>query len=191
MIIWLSPANSQCEFAPNSQYCEFQAEFGANSRCERIRSEFGDFKLNSLRICIPSDDDSPGISSRSSCDDDDDPSRGLQEIWTLQQLDEWYGWQIPTATTAGRAESAPRPPVTKSGALIRRLGLVDPPGGPFLNWRGAPWVGNDPKSPKSGAFIRHLGLGIDPKRHEEFVALGRKWPSIQARGSRCLGFHPK
>ena len=53
MIIWLSPANSQCEFAPNSQYCEFQAEFGANSRCERIRSEFGEFKLNSLRICIP------------------------------------------------------------------------------------------------------------------------------------------
>ena len=53
MVIWLSPANSQCEFAPNSQYCEFQAEFGANSRCERIRSEFGEFKLNSLRICIP------------------------------------------------------------------------------------------------------------------------------------------
>ena len=56
MIIWLSPANSQCEFAPNSQYCEFQAEFGANSRCERIRSEFGEFKLNSLRICIPTPD---------------------------------------------------------------------------------------------------------------------------------------
>ena len=53
MIILLSPANSQCEFAPNSQYCEFQAEFPANSRCERIRSEFGEFKLNSLRICIP------------------------------------------------------------------------------------------------------------------------------------------
>ena len=73
-------------------------------------------------------------------------------------------------------ESAPRPPVTKAGALIRRLGLVDPPRGPFPNWRGAPWVGNDPKPPKSGAFICHLGLGIDPKRHEEFVALGRKWP---------------
>ena len=55
MVIWLSPANSQCEFAPNSQYCEFQAEFGANSRCERIRSEFGEFKLNSLRICIPTE----------------------------------------------------------------------------------------------------------------------------------------
>ena len=123
-----------------------------------------------------SDDDSPEISSRSSCDDDDDPSRGLQEIWTLQQLDKWCGWQIPRATTAGRAVSAPRPQVTKSGALIRRLGLVDPPGGPFLNRRGAPWVGNDPKSPKSGAFIRHLGLGIDPEGHEELVALGRKWP---------------
>ena len=54
VIILLSPANSQCEFAPNSQYCEFQAEFAANSRCERTRSEFGEFKLNSLRICIPS-----------------------------------------------------------------------------------------------------------------------------------------
>ena len=54
MIILRSPANSQCEFAPNSQYCEFQAEFAANSRCERIRSEFGEFKWNSLRICIPS-----------------------------------------------------------------------------------------------------------------------------------------
>ena len=53
MIILLSPANSQCEFAPNSQYCEFQAEFAANSRCERIRSEFGEFQSNSLRICIP------------------------------------------------------------------------------------------------------------------------------------------
>ena len=53
MIILPSPANSQREFAPNSQYCEFQAEFAANSRCERIRSEFGEFKLNSLRICIP------------------------------------------------------------------------------------------------------------------------------------------
>ena len=54
MVILLSPANSQSEFAPNSQYCEFQAEFAANSCCERIRSEFGEFKLNSLRICIPS-----------------------------------------------------------------------------------------------------------------------------------------
>ena len=49
----LSPANSQAEFAPNSQYSEFHAEFAANSRCERIRSEFGEFELNSLRICIP------------------------------------------------------------------------------------------------------------------------------------------
>ena len=54
MIILPSLANSQGEFAPNSQYCEFQAEFAANLRCERIRSEFGEFKLNSLRICIPS-----------------------------------------------------------------------------------------------------------------------------------------
>ena len=53
MIILPWPANSQREFAPNSQYCEFQAEFAANSRCGRIRSEFGEFKLNSLRICIP------------------------------------------------------------------------------------------------------------------------------------------
>ena len=53
MVILLSPANSQSEFAPNSQYCEFQAVFAANSCCERIRSEFGEFKLNSLRICIP------------------------------------------------------------------------------------------------------------------------------------------
>ena len=53
MVILLSPANSQSEFAPNSQYCEFQAEFAANSCCERIRSEFGELKLNSLRICIP------------------------------------------------------------------------------------------------------------------------------------------
>ena len=60
----------------------------------------------------------------------------------------------------------------QEGALIRRLGLVDE--GPFLNRRGAPWVGNDPKSPKLGAFIRHLGLGIDPKLAR--VALGRKWP---------------
>ena len=64
----------------------------------------------------------------------------------------------------------------QAGALIRRLGLVDPLGGPTLNQRGAPWVGNDPKSPKLGALIRRPGLGIDPKRHEEFVALGRKWP---------------
>ena len=83
---------------------------------------------------------------------------------------------LPEATTACCAEGAARPPVTKSGALIRRLGLVDPLGGPFLHRRGAPWVRNYPKSPKSGAFIRHLGLGIDPERHEEFVALGRKWP---------------
>ena len=55
MIILLSPANSQCEFARNSQYCGFQAEFAANSRCERIGSEFGEFKLNSLRICIPTE----------------------------------------------------------------------------------------------------------------------------------------
>ena len=86
----------------------------------------------------------------------------------------------PKSNDSRSRGNAPRPPVTKSGALIRRLGLVDPPGGPFLNRRGAPWVGNDPKSPKSGAFIRHLGLGglqdHDPKRHEEFVALGRKWP---------------
>ena len=88
---------------------------------------------------------------------------------------------LPEATTACCAEGAARPPVTKSGALIRRLGSVDPLGGPFLHRRGAPWVRNYPKSPKSGAFIRHLGLGIDPKRHEEFVALGRKWPQIQAR----------
>ena len=53
MVILLSPANSQSEIAPNSQYCEFQAEFAANSCCERIRSKFGEFKLNSLRICIP------------------------------------------------------------------------------------------------------------------------------------------
>ena len=39
--------------APNSQYCENQAEFAANPRCEQIRSEFGEFKSNSLRICIP------------------------------------------------------------------------------------------------------------------------------------------
>ena len=64
----------------------------------------------------------------------------------------------------------------QAGALIPRLGLVDPLGGPTLNRRGAPWVGNDPKSPKLGALIRRPGLGIDPKRHEEFVALGRKWP---------------
>ena len=38
-----------------------------------------------------SDDDSPGISAWSSCGDDDDPSRGLEEVWTLQQLDEWCG----------------------------------------------------------------------------------------------------
>ena len=64
VIILLSPANSQCEFAPNSQYCEFQAELAANSRCERIRSKFGEFKLNSLRICIPSCwSQSPGCSS--------------------------------------------------------------------------------------------------------------------------------
>ena len=59
MIILLSPGNSHCEFAPNSQYCEFQAEFAANSRCERIRSEFGEFQLNSLRICIPMKDIKP------------------------------------------------------------------------------------------------------------------------------------
>ena len=53
MIIFPSPANSQREFAPNTQYCEFQAEFAVNSRCERIRSELGEFKLTSLRICIP------------------------------------------------------------------------------------------------------------------------------------------
>ena len=62
----------------------------------------------------------------------------------------------------------------QAGALIRRLGLVDPPGGPTLNRRGAPWVGNDPKSPKLGALIRRPGLGIDPKQAR--VALGRKWP---------------
>ena len=38
-----------------------------------------------------SDDDSPEISARSFCGDDDDPSRGLQEVWTLQQLDKWCG----------------------------------------------------------------------------------------------------
>ena len=64
----------------------------------------------------------------------------------------------------------------QAGALIRRLGLVDPPGGLTLSRRGAPWVGNDPKSPKSGALICRLGLEIDPKRHGDFVALGRKWP---------------
>ena len=52
----------------------------------------------------------------------------------------------------------------QAGALIRRLGLVDPLGGPTLNRRGAPWVGNDPKSPKLGALIRRPGLGIDPKQ---------------------------
>ena len=65
-----------------------------------------------------SDDDSPEISARSSCGDDDDPSRCHEEVWTLQQLDKWCGWQIPRATTAGRAESTLRPPVTKSGALV-------------------------------------------------------------------------
>ena len=53
MIILPPPANSQRKFAPNLQYCELQAEFAANLRCERIRSEFGEFKLNLLRICIP------------------------------------------------------------------------------------------------------------------------------------------
>ena len=38
-----------------------------------------------------SDDNSPEISSRSSCGDDDDPSRGLEEFWTQQQLDKWRG----------------------------------------------------------------------------------------------------
>ena len=38
-----------------------------------------------------SDDNSPVISSRSSCGDDDDPSRGLEEFWTLQQPDKWRG----------------------------------------------------------------------------------------------------
>ena len=52
MIILPSPAKWQRDFAPNLQYCEFQAEFAANSHCERIRSEFGEFILNSLRICI-------------------------------------------------------------------------------------------------------------------------------------------
>ena len=67
MIILPPPARWQREFAPNSQYCEFQAEFAANSRCERIRNEFGEFKLNSLRICIPiqahdADDEEPEAS---------------------------------------------------------------------------------------------------------------------------------
>ena len=74
-----------------------------------------------------SDDYSPEISARISCGDEDDPSRGLEEVWTLQQLDKWCGWQIRRATTAGRAEGAPRPPVNKSGALMRRLGLVTDP----------------------------------------------------------------
>ena len=38
-----------------------------------------------------SDDNSPEISARSSCGDDDDPSRGLEEFWTLQQLEKWRG----------------------------------------------------------------------------------------------------
>ena len=76
MVILLSPANSQSEFAPNSQYCEFQAEFAANSCCERIRSEFGEFKLNSLRICIPSSSASPGKEKRSAGDRRRDGSGG-------------------------------------------------------------------------------------------------------------------
>ena len=59
----LPPAPVACEFAPNSQYSEFHAEFAANSRCERIRSEFGEFKLNSLRICIPSRSGLPNLTT--------------------------------------------------------------------------------------------------------------------------------
>ena len=66
--------------------------------------------------------------------------------------------------------------VHKKAREFVALGWLTFAGGPTLDWRGAPWVGNDPKSPKLGALIRRPGLGIDPKRHEEFVALGRKWP---------------
>ena len=47
-------ANSQTQFATNSQCYEFHGEFPANSQSERIRSEFAKFESNSLRICIPS-----------------------------------------------------------------------------------------------------------------------------------------
>ena len=74
-------------------------------------------------------------------------------------------WATTTATTTTSAKCTRRR--VNSSPWVGRFG-------PTLNRRGAPWVGNDPKSPKLGALIRHLGLGIDPKLAR--VALGRKWP---------------
>ena len=93
----------------------------------------------------------------------------LASPWTLWSP-QVYKWPLGD----DHSDDDARYRTAQAGALIRRLGLVDPLGGPTLNRRGAPWVGNDPKSPKSGALIRRLGLGIDPKQAR--VALGRKWP---------------